>query len=60
MTESAASTAPAEKTAAALDQIAAAVAAIEDVDELPLIEAAQRFHGLHDELQGALSDLDRG
>jgi hypothetical protein len=60
VTESAATTVPAEKTAAALEQIASAAAALDDIEQRPLAEAAQRFLALHDELQGALADLDRG
>ena len=30
-----------------------------DLDDLPLIEVADRLSELHSELQGALADLDR-
>ncbi len=42
-----------------LPRIAAAVAELEGVSELPLPEAATRLDALHGELQLALADLDR-
>lgn len=41
-------------------QIAAAVTLLDDIDQLPLAQRVTRFETLHDELQGALTDLDRG
>ena len=49
-----------EQTDAVLRQISDAVAALDGLEQLPLSEAAQRFGELHAELQGALTDLDRG
>ena len=49
-----------EHTDAVLRQISDSVAAVDGLEQLPLSEAAHRFSELHAELQGALTDLDRG
>jgi hypothetical protein len=49
-----------EHTDSVLRQIADSVAGLDGLEQLPLSEAAQRFSELHAELQGALTDLDRG